>query len=279
MEIRIKKLRPDAIIPNKAHDDDFCYDCYAISEEEVAPNVWRYGFGFALQIDRDDQLDHLRNEIKLCIDGRPRSSVWKTGMVLANCTATIDEGYTGEVMAVFYHVMPSMPRYKVGDKILQISLNVGEPLYFREVEELEKTSRGSGGFGSTDKKLFNMVEIKSLKDLVDLFEEMYGDSPKQDCKHECKHKCEKQECDNTQKINTNVELSKDVFMVDENSYLLSKKVNGTKTSENEEIIFDHTENGVVVPGITEEQILCMLLYRNRNNKNRYDLIKQLLNTI
>ena len=124
------------------------------------------------------------------------------------------------------------------------------------------------------KKLFNMVEIKSFKDLVDLFEEMYGDSPKQDWKH----KCEKQECDNTQKINTNVELSKDVFMVDEDSYLLSKKVNGTKTSENEEIIFDHAENDVVVPGITEEQILCMLLYRNRNNKNRYDLIKQLLNT-
>lgn len=74
-------------------------------------------------------------------------------MVLANSTATIDEGYTGEVMAVFYHVMPNMPRYKVGDKVLQLAVNVTEPLHFHEVEELEKTTRGSGGFGSTDKTI------------------------------------------------------------------------------------------------------------------------------
>ena len=41
----------NAVMPSKAHDDDFCYDCYAVSEEEVAPNVWKYGLGFALQIE------------------------------------------------------------------------------------------------------------------------------------------------------------------------------------------------------------------------------------
>lgn len=151
MIVKFKKLHPNAVIPTKSHDDDFCYDCTAVSEEEIAPNVWRYKLGFSLQIERDDYADKLRDIIKLSIDGRPRSSIWKTGMVLANSTATIDEGYTGEIMAVFYHVMPEMPRYKVGDKVLQITIGVSEPIKFTEVNELDETSRGSGGFGSTGK--------------------------------------------------------------------------------------------------------------------------------
>jgi dUTP pyrophosphatase len=151
MIVKFKKLHPNAVIPTKSHDDDFCYDCTAVSEEQLAPNVWRYKLGFSLQIERDDTLDKMRDEIKLSIDGRPRSSIWKTGMVLANSTATIDEGYTGEIMAVFYHVIPEMPRYKIGDKVLQITIGVSEPIEFTEVNELDETSRGSGGFGSTGK--------------------------------------------------------------------------------------------------------------------------------
>lgn len=150
MEIKIKKLHPDAIIPEKAHIDDFCYDCYAVSEEEIAPNVWRYGLGFALEIIRDNNCPPVEY-INFCIEGKPRSSVWKTGMVLANTTAMIDEGYRGEIMAVFYHVMPNMPRYKIGDKILQLHINVTEPIDFIEVDDLTDTDRGKGGFGSTDK--------------------------------------------------------------------------------------------------------------------------------
>lgn len=36
MKVKIKKLCPDAVIPYKAHQSDFCYDCVAISEEEDA---------------------------------------------------------------------------------------------------------------------------------------------------------------------------------------------------------------------------------------------------
>ena len=53
MEVKIKKTRPDAVIPYKTHSSDFCYDCVAISEEEIAPNVWKYGLGLAFQIKRD----------------------------------------------------------------------------------------------------------------------------------------------------------------------------------------------------------------------------------
>ena len=45
--------------------------------------------------------------------------------------------------------MPNMPRYKTGDKLGQLSLSITEPLEFVEVDELDATKRGDGGFGST----------------------------------------------------------------------------------------------------------------------------------
>jgi dUTP pyrophosphatase len=72
-------------------------------------------------------------------------------MVLSNSTGTIDQGFIGEITAVFYHILPNMPRYKVGDKIIQIKLGATESLEFEEVDELTKTERGEGAFGSTGK--------------------------------------------------------------------------------------------------------------------------------
>jgi dUTP pyrophosphatase len=150
MKIKVKKLHFDAVIPSKTYNNDFCYDCVAISEEEVAPNVWKYGLGLAMQIERESPND-LHRDICFAIDARPRSSVWKTGMMLSNCVGTIDEGYTGEISAVFYHVMPNMPRYKVGDRIVQIKLNSTMMMDFVEVDDLSSTDRGQGGYGSTGK--------------------------------------------------------------------------------------------------------------------------------
>jgi dUTP pyrophosphatase len=87
--------------------------------------------------------------LNLSIDFLPRSSVWKTGMVLSNCTGTIDEGYINETSAVFYHVMSNMPRYRVGDKIGQIKIGITFPIEFKEVEEFAETDRGMRGYGSS----------------------------------------------------------------------------------------------------------------------------------
>lgn len=166
MKIKIKKLDPKAVIPSQAREGDFGYDVVAISEEEVAPNVWRYGLGFAYEIVRpprltlfgipvglnSDRLPELVGDpgVKLSIDFRPRSSVYKTGMILSNCCGTLDEFYRGEVAAFFYHVLPNMPRYKVGDRIGQIKLGFTVPLTFEEVDEINmNTERGAGGFGSS----------------------------------------------------------------------------------------------------------------------------------
>lgn len=150
MKVKLKKVHDDAKLPVKSKKGDLCYDVWAVSEEEVAPNVWRYGLGFKYEIVRNQEMLAAGDNINLSIDLRPRSSVWKTGMVLSNCEGTLDEFYRGEAMAVFYHIMPDMPRYKVGERIGQIKLGLTVPMEFEFVDEInENTDRGDGGFGST----------------------------------------------------------------------------------------------------------------------------------
>ena len=147
MKVKVKKLNENAVIPFKTYEKDFCYDVVAVSEEEVAPNVWKYGIGLAFQIERGGLLEE--SDAIISIDLRPRSSVWKTGMVFSNCEGTIDELYTGEVYAVFYHLFPNMERYKVGQRIGQIKIGLTIPIEFVVVDELDETERNCGSYGST----------------------------------------------------------------------------------------------------------------------------------
>ena len=162
MLVRFKRLHPDAVVPFKKYPEDFCYDVVATSEQEIAPNVWKYGIGLAFEIQGKPEDLVVENEfgkellripqdrkVNVSLDLRPRSSIYKTGMVLSNSVGTIDELYRGEVSAVFYHVFPGMPRYRVGDRIGQIKLGFTLPIEFEEVEELGETARGDGGYGST----------------------------------------------------------------------------------------------------------------------------------
>ena len=187
MKVKIKKINDLAKIPTKVHEQDFCYDVYATSCEEVEPGIWKYGIGLAFEIVResivlgswrestgfivdkfnDDNLTCSGHEafientfaiaskyysnVKLSIDFRPRSSIWKTGLILSNCEGTIDELYRGEVLAYFYEVVPGKEKYKVGDRIGQIKLGFTLPIEFEEVDELSETERGENGFGSTGK--------------------------------------------------------------------------------------------------------------------------------
>ena len=179
MKVKVKKLNKEATIPFKTYDSDFCYDVVAISRKKVARHVYEYGLGLAFEIERGPielgswyeqfgepavccdsvvapinvfsgiQIEsRCYNHIKLSIDFRPRSSIYKTGMILSNCEGTLDEDYRGEIKAYFYKVAPGKI-YKVGDKIGQIKLGFTLPIEFEEVDELSDTKRGSGGFGST----------------------------------------------------------------------------------------------------------------------------------
>ena len=162
MKVRFKKLHPDAVVPFKKYPEDFCYDVVATSEEQIAPNVWKYGIGLAFEIQGKPEDLVIENEFgkellripqgrdwNVSLDLRPRSSIYKTGMVLSNAVGTVDDLYRGEVSAIFYHVFTEMPRYRVGDRIGQIKLGFTLPLEFEEVNELGQTARGDGGYGST----------------------------------------------------------------------------------------------------------------------------------
>lgn len=167
MKVKLIKFNENAVIPFKKHKSDFCYDCVATSCEEIAPNVYKYGLGFGLQIERDNEvilstINEYAGELKtvidfsyspclLDIDFVPRSSIWETGMVLSNSKGTVDEHYTGEIFVIFYHVLPNMPKYEVGNKIIQCNIGMNFPIDFIEVSELNKTERGTGGHGSTGK--------------------------------------------------------------------------------------------------------------------------------
>ena len=151
MKVKIKKLSENAVIPFKKHDDDFGYDLVATSCEEIAPNVYKYGTGLAFEIVDNDSWRLNQEIFNYALTIRPRSSICKTGMVLSNSLGTVDFSYRGEVSAVFYHVMPDMPKYKVGDRIAQLHLDIAYKIEFEEVGELSSTERGAGGYGSTGK--------------------------------------------------------------------------------------------------------------------------------
>jgi dUTP pyrophosphatase len=166
MKIKLKKINNNARLPEKGKPGDFGYDVWAVSEEEIFPNVWMYRLGFKYEIDREKlQEQFIPTETRqanipfwdmfdISIDVRPRSSISSTGMMLANSPGTLDEFFRGEPRAVFYHVFPDMPRYRVGDKIAQIKVGIApKNVQFEWADEInENTERGEGGFGSTGKQ-------------------------------------------------------------------------------------------------------------------------------
>ena len=146
--VRFKKTHPGAVIPFKKYASDFCYDCVATSRVEIYPGVYKYGLGFALQVIRDENVSP---DTRIAFDIRPRSSIYNTGMILSNSVGTVDENYTNEISAIFYHVAKDLPPYEVGDRVCQLAVHATSDIAFVEVDELEATDRGLNGFGSTGK--------------------------------------------------------------------------------------------------------------------------------
>ena len=154
MEVKIKKLNPNAIIPKYAKVGDAGMDLVATSIISDTPEQITYGMGIALEIPE--------GFVGLVF---PRSSVRKTGLDLSNAVGVIDSGYRGELQATFNKIFggdrfydetkntedTSNSFYKVGDRIAQIMIIPYPPIEFVEVDELSNSERGEGGFGSTGK--------------------------------------------------------------------------------------------------------------------------------
>jgi len=141
MQIKIKKLHNNAVIPQYAKAGDAGMDLVATEVVDGYGFSVTYGTGLAMEIPE--------GYVGLVF---PRSSIRKYDISLTNCVGVIDSGYRGEIQATFRKEagIPSK-RYEVGDKIAQMIILPYPAIEFMEVEELSDTERGTGGFGSTGK--------------------------------------------------------------------------------------------------------------------------------
>ena len=79
----------------------------------------------------------------------PRSSISKTPLRMANSIGLIDGGYRGEIIAMCDNIKSESYTAEKGQRLFQLVATDSSPIHFELVEELEMTTRGTGGFGST----------------------------------------------------------------------------------------------------------------------------------
>ena len=140
ISVKIKKLHPDAVVPKYAKPGDAGLDLTATwMEFDHEKKIVTYGTSIAMEIPK--------GYVGLIY---PRSSVYKTSLVLANHVGVIDSGYRGEIMFK-YRVLNEDWRdiYDVGDRIGQIIITPYPQVLFSITEELSSSDRGAGGYGST----------------------------------------------------------------------------------------------------------------------------------
>ena len=140
MNVKIKKLHPDAVIPTYAKAGDAGMDLTAISESWNEDNsMVTYDTGLAIEIPK--------GHVGLLF---PRSSIYKTSLDLTNAVGVIDSSFRGSIMLKFRCVEEGMV-YDVGDRVGQLIILPYPEIEFEEVEELSDSERNDGGFGSTGK--------------------------------------------------------------------------------------------------------------------------------
>ena len=84
---------------------------------------------------------------------RPRSGLaFKKGITVLNSPGTIDADYRGEIGVILVNLSDEEFIIEDGERIAQMVLSKHEQVNWFEVETLEETERGSGGFGSTGLK-------------------------------------------------------------------------------------------------------------------------------
>lgn len=81
---------------------------------------------------------------------RPRSGLaLKKGITVLNTPGTVDADYRGEIGVILFNTTDEDFEIKAGDRIAQLVLNKVEQIHWIEVDELDETERGKGGFGHT----------------------------------------------------------------------------------------------------------------------------------
>ena len=162
MEVKIKRICPDAVIPKYSKSGDAGMDLVAIGIQ-TKDDIITYHTGLQVEIPE--------GYVGLIV---PRSSIYKQDLMLANHIGIIDSGYRGEILCKFrlttlcmehisnnrflirdYEIDPetgaykNIHTYKIGDRVAQLIIIPYPLIEFKEVDVLGESDRGTGGFGHT----------------------------------------------------------------------------------------------------------------------------------
>lgn len=140
MNIPIQKLHPDAIVPQTAHAHDAGFDLHSIEDYELQPNERKlFKTGIAMSIPQ--------GYVGLIW---PRSGLsFKRGVDILG--GVIDAGYRGDIGVILLNTGAIPLVVKKGERIAQMLIQPIVLPSFVEVENLDETDRGAGGFGSSGK--------------------------------------------------------------------------------------------------------------------------------
>jgi dUTP pyrophosphatase len=139
--LRFTRLSDTARPPARAHDGDAGYDLHAAEAATIGPGERAsVGTGIAVAIPE--------GQAGLVL---PRSGLAaRHGISVVNAPGLIDSGYRGELRVLLLNTDTDEPfTVQPGDRIAQLLLVAVETHDLLEVEELDETVRGAGGFGST----------------------------------------------------------------------------------------------------------------------------------
>lgn len=138
MEVKVKRVHPDAILPTYAHPGDAGMDFYALADTVIPPHQRVVmATGIALELPTDTVL-----------------LVWDKSGLAANAGITtlggvIDAGYRGEVSVTLYNTTPVPYTVRAGHKIAQGLLQLVSRATLIPTTTFSDSARGAGGFGST----------------------------------------------------------------------------------------------------------------------------------
>ena len=146
MELKIKKLRENATLPTRGTKGSAGADLYACIEESVTINPGDLKLiptGVAIALPDSSSVAYLYARSGLGV---------KHGICLANGVGVVDSDYRGEIMVGLCNVSGEPYTIEPNERIAQMVISPVIIPELVEVEKLDETDRGEGGFGSTGKK-------------------------------------------------------------------------------------------------------------------------------
>ena len=143
-EVKVKKIRENAVVPNIATSGSAAADLYACIDEPVlgpARGNAAIPVGIAIAVPEG---------YGAFIFARSGLGI-KHGIAPRNCVGVIDSDYRGEICVGLMNNSEEDYTVQPGDRIAQMAIMPVMPAEYVLCDELSETDRGTGGFGSTGK--------------------------------------------------------------------------------------------------------------------------------